>query len=66
MVLKLLHSELTLMIFNGSQWEFVIKMLPRKIITILDITKMAMDVTWSVEMQDLGPILNQLLITLSK
>ena len=52
------------MTFNGLQWEFVIKMLLRKIITILDLTKMVMDVTWSVEMQDLGPILNQLLITL--
>ena len=66
MALKHLHSESTLMTFTGLQWEFVIKMLLRKIITISDLTKMVMDVTWSVEMQDLGPILNQLLITLSK
>lgn len=66
MVLKHLHSESTLMIFNGSHWEFAIKMLPKKIILISDLTKMDMDVTWSVEMQDLGHTLNLILIMLSK
>jgi len=66
MVLKHSLLESTLMIFNGLHLGCAIKILPRKIITISDLTKKDMDATWSVETPVLGLILNLLLIMLSK